>query len=107
MLTLFRRPAAKVRPASLETDRTTVTLYTRARCCCCHKALEVIESFRSRYNFNLECVDIDGDPELVEAHGQTVPVVAVDGKIRFRGVVNPVLFGRLFVAREDESETSR
>ena len=34
-----------------------------------------------------------------KAHGLSVPVVAIDGKIRFRGVVNPVLLERLLAAR--------
>ena len=31
-------------------------------------------------------------------HGTSVPVVAIDGKVRFRGVVNPVLLERLLKA---------
>ena len=32
----------------------------------------------------------------------TVPVVAVDGKVRFKGVVNPVLLERLLLAESRE-----
>ena len=39
----------------------------------------------------------NSDPALAAKYGMTVPVVAVDGKVRFKGVVNPVLFDRLLV----------
>ncbi len=77
-----------------------VTVFTRKECCCCHKALEVLQKYRRKYRLAIEEVDIDADPDLVAAHGLTVPVVAIDGKVRFRGVVNPVLLERLLAARE-------
>ena len=75
-----------------------VTIYTRQECCCCHKAMEVLEGFRRRYNLAIEPVDVDTDPALVDAHGLCVPVVAIDGKMRFKGEVNPVLLKRLLDA---------
>ncbi len=74
------------------------TVYTRARCCCCHKALDLLEDHRTRYGFTLETVDVDCDPALTEAFGSMVPVVAVNGKVRFKGRVNPVLLQRLLEA---------
>src|SRR4051812_8685179 len=74
-----------------------VTVYTREGCCCCHKALALLEGYR-RHGFAIETVDIDGDPDLVARHGTSVPVVEIDGKVRFRGVVNPVLLERLLHA---------
>lgn len=44
-------------------------------------------------------VDIDQDPRLRERFDQCVPVVEIDGKIRFRGKVNPVLLDRLLANR--------
>jgi glutaredoxin len=93
--TLFRLP--KPRPPR------PVVLYTRARCECCRKALDVLQPLQSRLNFHLETIDIDGDPELVAQYGQHVPVVLVDGKVRFRGQVNVVLFRRLLKATPPES----
>lgn len=87
---LVRRPKAP--PVS-------VTVYTRKECCCCHKALDVLAAVRRKYNLAIEEVDVDGDPSLVAAHGLSVPVVAIDGKVRFRGVVNPTLLTRLLDAR--------
>ena len=87
---LFRR--------SPRAEHLTFTVYTRAQCCCCHKALDVLTEARRRCGFAIEEVDIDGDPNLVALYDTEVPVVAVDGKVRFRGVVNPALLNRLLVA---------
>ena len=51
-----------------------------------------------RAGFAIEEVDIDGDPDLVAKYNTEVPVVAVNGKVRFRGVVNPALLDRLLLA---------
>jgi hypothetical protein len=40
-------------------------------------------------------VDVEGDPELAARYGDSVPVVTVNGKVRFRGRVNDVLLRRL------------
>jgi glutaredoxin len=79
-------------------EHLTFTVYTRAECGCCHKAMDVLEEYRERYGFRIETVDVDGDPELAAKYGMEVPVVAVGGKVRFRGKVNPALLERLLVA---------
>ena len=79
-----------------------VTVYTRAACCCCHTALDLLRESQGRYGFAIETVDIDADPALVKRYNSTVPVVALDGKVRFKGVVNPVLLDRLLVAESRE-----
>jgi glutaredoxin len=76
----------------------TFTVYTRKECCCCHKALDLLKDRQCQHQFAIEEVDVDADPELVAQHGQWVPVVVVEGKVRFRGVVNPVLLDRLLLA---------
>jgi glutaredoxin len=72
-----------------------ITVYSRQGCGCCDKAMAVLETAGRKYRLNVRGVDIDTDAELVAAHGEHVPVVAIDGKIRFRGQVNPVLLERL------------
>jgi glutaredoxin len=76
----------------------TFTVYTRAQCCCCHKAIDVLKDYQRRYGFQIEEVDIDSDPDLVAKYDTEVPVVAVGGKVRFRGVVSPALLDRLLLA---------
>ena len=46
------------------------------------------------------------DPELAAKYGNEVPVVAVNGKVRFRGVVNPALLERLLTAEGQENDGS-
>jgi len=79
-------------------EHLTFTVYTRAQCCCCHKALDLLKEYQARSGFAIEEVDVDGDPELVAKYDTEVPVVAVNGKVRFRGVVNPALLERLLLA---------
>ena len=79
-------------------DHLTFIVYTRAQCCCCHTALDVLTKARERYGFAIEEIDVDGDPGLVVQFDNEVPVVALNGKVRFRGVVNPMLLDRLVLA---------
>lgn len=72
-----------------------VLVYTRTGCHLCEDAWTLLESARKTHGFSLEAVDVDTDPELVKQYGECVPVVVVDGKVRFRGLVNPVLLRRL------------
>jgi glutaredoxin len=73
-------------------------MYTRRGCHLCEVAWERLEEARRRYDFVLKAQDVDADPALAAQHGNCVPVVTVNGKVRFRGAVNPVLLERLLRA---------
>jgi glutaredoxin len=75
-----------------------VVMYTRRGCHLCERAWEQLEQARRQHGFALSQVDVDGEPELVRQYGECVPVVTVNGRVRFRGVVNPVLLRRLLRA---------
>ncbi len=92
----FRFKRNRTMPRSAESW--TVLLYTRQGCHLCDTAWELLDAARVRHGFSLESVDVDGDPELVAAHGMHVPVVIINGKVRFRGAVNAVLLQRVFDA---------
>ena len=77
----------------------TVTLYTRPQCCCCQTARETLSAYQLEHGFQFEEVDAS-DPSFADLIGPTVPVIAVDGKVRFRGEVNRVLFERLLHSRQ-------
>ena len=70
---------------------TETILYTRQGCHLCELALSELQ----QHGVQPKIVDIDTQPQLVERYGQCVPVVTFDGKVRFRGRVNPVLLRRL------------
>ncbi len=96
---MLTRLARWIRPASdTETSHLRVTVYTREGCCCCHKALDLLNEYRRVHRFQIAEVDVDSDPGLAAKYGLDVPVVTVDDKVRFKGVVNPVLLARLLKA---------
>jgi glutaredoxin len=72
-------------------------LYTRVDCHLCDDALQVLRE----HGLEPECVDVDRDAGLVEQFGEWVPVVEIDGRVRFRGHVDPVMLRRLLIAEED------
>lgn len=72
-----------------------VVIYTRQGCCLCDDA----EALLARHGLQPKMIDIDADAKLREQFTNCVPVVEIDGKIRFRGRVNEVLLKRLLLDR--------
>jgi hypothetical protein len=70
----------------------------------CHTAEALLAKMRLTYPFQLSLVDIDKDAELVRLHNECVPVISVNGQIRFRGIINRVLLERLLQAESRASE---
>lgn len=66
-------------------------LYTRDGCHLCDDAHQLL---RSR-GVEPTLTDIDTQPDLLTKYNTCVPVVVVDGKVRFRGRIDPVLLDRL------------
>lgn len=81
-----------------------LTLYTRSDCELCDKALKILRHFGERLP-TIRIVDIDSDPELQELHRDWIPVVEIDGRVYFRGVVNSTLLERMIRAREDRQRS--
>lgn len=73
-------------------------LYTRAACPLCDEAKELLVRYQKQYGFVLASEDVDGAKELQSQFGECVPVVLVNGKVRFRGKVNEVLLMRLLAS---------
>jgi glutaredoxin len=73
----------------------TIILYTRKGCHLCEEAQAVL----LRYGLVPRLVDIDETPQLRERFDQCVPVVEIDGRIRFRGRIQEGLLRRLLRAR--------
>lgn len=76
-----------------------VVLYTRQGCHLCDDAKAVLV----RHGLSPREVDIDADTEaaadLRTKYNECVPVVEIDGQIRFRGRVDERLLKRLLHAR--------
>jgi glutaredoxin len=104
MTTLLSRLLS--RPETRKAAHLTFTVYSRAACGCCDKAMKVLKESQRRFGFIVDEVDIDHDPDLVAKYNTEVPVVTVNGKVRFRGVVSPALLERLLVAESRQSGSS-
>ena len=70
-------------------------MYTRPGCHLCEEAWEMLKRYEPLYGFQLDSQDVDSDPAIAALHGDWVPVVEVDGKVRFRGRISEVLLKRL------------
>ena len=76
-----------------------VTLYTRAGCCLCDEAKQVLAEARRRADFEYEELDIDLDPELRRLYNDEVPVIAINQVKAFKYKVNRDEFLKKLAAR--------
>ncbi len=82
-------------------------IYTRKACPLCDEAHGLLARYQVLNGFTLELVDVDTSEELCREHGNCVPVVLVNGKVRFRGHVNDVLLQRILDAAPPEETQAR
>ena len=75
-----------------------ITVYTRHGCHLCEEVEAMLAQFTQRYALQITTVDVDAQPELVEKHGERVPVVVINGKERFFGKVQAPLLQRVLQA---------
>ena len=71
-----------------------VTLYHAEGCHLCERARGVLESVRADVPFELQEVDIGGDPDLETRFREWLPVVEIDGERAFVYYVDPDAFRR-------------
>lgn len=84
------------RPSRLGRRFERLRVYSREGCHLCDDAIELLnQPDYTPYLPDLEEVDIDTDPELRRRFGSMVPVIEFDGKIRFKGKIDPILLRRL------------
>lgn len=69
-------------------------VYSRDGCHLCEEAIELLQCY-SVFLPPIQEVDIDLDPALRSRFDTEVPVIAIDGKVRFKGRVSEVLLRRL------------
>ncbi|MDA7980134.1 MAG: glutaredoxin family protein [Pirellulales bacterium] len=68
-----------------------INVYTRSSCPLCDEAKDILNQHGLRYRER----DIALDARLTTQFDTCVPVVEIDGKVRFRGKVDPILLQRL------------
>lgn len=87
-------PSAEWSPGAAGPRFQSLLLYTRRDCGLCDEAAAVLAAYRAYLPPVVE-VDIDTDPEFLRRFDTCVPVVEIDGKVRFRGRVSEPLLRRL------------
>jgi glutaredoxin len=71
-----------------------VVLYTREGCHLCDDAKALLTKHQARFRLKITEVDIDRDATLQARYGDWVPVIVIQDRERFRGMVNEVLLVR-------------
>ena len=72
----------------VEAERREVVVYSRAGCCLCDDALEVLAGLKDELALDIAVRDIAADPALEAEYGMSIPVVFVNGKLLFKGHVD-------------------
>jgi glutaredoxin len=75
-----------------------VVLYGAPECHLCDEAKGVLDRQRELLGFDLELVDISGDPQLESAYREQIPVVFVAGRKAFKYRVEPLELARRVTA---------
>ena len=69
-----------------------VTIYSRAMCHLCEVAHETLVQLQTDYEFTIEKIDIDTNPDLQMLYSEQVPVIHINGKPHDFFRVDPVRF---------------
>jgi len=85
----------------------TLILYTRAGCCLCEDAQEVLLRVRGRHPFELEVRDIERDESWHRAYLERIPVVAIDGEEVFELFVDETELERRLTDARQANPVSR
>ena len=56
-----------------------VQIYSRSNCHLCDVALETLISLQKEFDFTIDKQLIDGDPQLEDKYGESVPVILING----------------------------
>lgn len=70
--------------------RRDVTLYSRKGCHLCDEAYDLLTQF----GIEPRVIDIDEHAHWRAQYHEWVPVIEIDGRVRFRGLVNAQLLAR-------------
>jgi glutaredoxin len=76
-----------------------VAVFHAQGCHLCERALAQVEALRRELGFELETVDIGGDPELEGRYRELIPVVEIDGERAFTYFVHEAAFRRKLAAQ--------
>jgi glutaredoxin len=83
-----------------------VVVYHGAACHLCERALGQVRALRDELGFEVEEVQIDGDPELEARYRELIPVVEIGGEQVFTYYVHEDAFRRRLAAQTRPAESS-
>jgi glutaredoxin len=69
-----------------------VTVYSRIGCHLCEDAEAILKSLQEELTFDIEVINIDKDPALVNLYSDQVPVIHIDGQHHDFYKVDPMRF---------------
>ena len=96
---LLRSPPQSREPESTTPLFRTCELLTRPGCELCDEALSVLIAFQNVLP-PITTIDISDNPQLTRQFGESIPVVMLDSRVRFRGAVDPLLMQRIVDAAQ-------
>jgi glutaredoxin len=76
-----------------------VVLYHAQGCHLCDRARKIVEEIKQELPFDLEEIEIDGDPELEARYREWLPVVEIDGERAFVYYVDSAALRRKLAAQ--------
>ena len=91
--------SASLKPPSRAGSIPKVVLYHAASCHLCERARRIVAEIREETPFDLEEVEIDGDPTLEASYREWLPVVEINGERAFVYHVDPDAFRRKVAAQ--------
>jgi len=106
LLWVSNHPRTRWKPKRPGSRFHSLVVYTRVHCDLCEEARDLLSRYRAFLPPVVE-VDIDGDPAIRAEFDTCVPVVELDGKVRFRGRVNEMLLQRLIEGTPPNSTGAR
>jgi hypothetical protein len=96
---LLRSPPQFREPESTTPLFRKCELLTRPGCELCDDALNVLIAFQGVLP-PVSMIDISENPQLTRQFGESIPVVILDSRVRFRGAVDPLLMQRIVDAAQ-------
>lgn len=103
---LLRSPPHSDETESMAPLFRTCELLTKPECKLCDDAMVVLIAFQNALPA-ITTVDITNDPQLTRQFGESIPVVMLDGRVRFRGAVDPLLMQRIVDAADTRQQYVR
>ncbi|MEZ6034523.1 MAG: glutaredoxin family protein [Planctomycetaceae bacterium] len=96
---LLKSPARPQESQSIVPLFKTCELLTRPGCDLCDDAMGVLLGFQNALPL-ITTIDITDNVQLTRQFGESIPVVILDGRVRFRGAVDPRLMQRIVDAAQ-------